>query len=178
MPSYHSFLKKHPSDKCKGLLQWQAHPQSARFILHGGCTSHVIWKKKMCQCKTQWGSRVHQQYKPGGVEYHLWSGAYSISGMSSMSSEKHSTWQVFLKQQRQLNEAQVAQDIVVYMGPLSQGCGKWSQIPQALFLQKMLYKTEKASNASWFVVLSWSQVHLKKKKKCPQNLSSNPGEMY
>ena len=122
-------------------------------------------KKKMCQRKAQWGSRVHQQYKPGDVEYHLWSGAYSISGMSSMSSEKHSTWQVFLKQQRQLNEAQVAQDIVVYMGPLSQGCGKWSQIPQALFLQKMLCKIEKASNASWFAVLSWSQVHLKKQNK-------------
>lgn len=37
-----------------------------------------------------------------------------------MSSEKHATWQVFLKNnKKQLNEAQVAQDIVVYMGPLS-----------------------------------------------------------
>ena len=74
--------------------------------------------------------------------------------MSSMSSEKHPAWQVLLKQQRQLNEPQVAQDIIVYMRPLSQGCGKWSQIPQALFSREMLGKTEKASNASWSAVPS------------------------
>lgn len=71
-----------------------------------------------------------------------------------MNSEKHPTWQFLLKQQRQLNEAQVAQDIIVYMRPLSHGCGKWSQVPQALFLQKTLCKTEKDSAVAWFPVLS------------------------
>lgn len=71
-----------------------------------------------------------------------------------MSSEKHPTWQFLLKQQRQLNEAQVAQDIIVYMQPLSHGCGKWSQVSQALFLQEIPCKTEKDSVAAWSAVLS------------------------
>lgn len=75
----------------------------------------------------------------------IWSTIFEVS-LSIFWNVKHELWllqQVFLKQQRQLNEAQVAQDIVVYIGPLSQASGKWSQIPQALFLQRCFAKQKR-----------------------------------
>lgn len=67
----------------------------------------LMWFEIMCQHEAGSDQECAYNHKLGSLEYHLLSEPYSISRISIMSSEKHPTCQVLLKQQREWNEAQV-----------------------------------------------------------------------
>lgn len=50
--------------------------------------------KKRVNAKLGGNQECTNSHKLGGMEFHVGSGLYRVSGMSSMSSEKHPAWQV------------------------------------------------------------------------------------